>query len=416
MTFIPVTRLTVFYEPMEGGRQLVGRLLRHRGQLLFEYDPSFLATGLELSPLRLPLRPGVTVGDPRRFDGLMGLFDDSLPDGWGRLLIDRRARQLGISAAQLGPLDRLSLVGSRAMGALVYEPAQLGERPTVLDLRAFDREVEEVVAGTKRADLERLFAIGGSPHGARPKALVQLDARGVLHAGVPTALPGCSAWLVKFRSPRDAADSGPLEFAYALMAKAAGIAMPEVRLLAGRYFATRRFDREGSKRTHLLTLAGLLDAPHTAPSVTYDELLRATRHLVRSEPAVVEVFRRACFNVFAHNRDDHSKNVAFMMSERGAWSLSPAYDVSFSEGPGGEHWMLVAGEGANPGRSHLEALARRADLKRVGSVIDEVRDAVDRFATFADEAGVTARTRTSVAKTLGVPASRARSRGARRIR
>jgi serine/threonine-protein kinase HipA len=410
MTFTPVTRLTVFYEPNEGQRQVVGRLLRARHDVLFEFDPAFIATGLQLAPFTLPLRPGVVRGDPRLFDGVMGLFDDSLPDGWGRLLIDRRARQQGYSGAQLGPLDRLSLVGARSMGALVYEPEQLRERPTVLDLEAFGEEVSMVLADDTRADYERLFAIGGSPHGARPKALVQIDRTGTLHAGATHALPNCTPWLVKFPSRDDAADSGALELAYGLMAKAAGLAVPETRLLARTYFATRRFDRDGTRKVHMLTLAGLLDAPHTTPSVTYVELLRATRSLVKTESAVREMFRRACFNVFAHNRDDHSKNFSFLMNERGQWSVSPAYDVSYSDGPGGEHWMLVAGEGANPGRGHLEELARRADLKRVGPIIDEVRNAVDRFATFADEARVPVKTRARIARALGVSPGRVRAR------
>ncbi len=411
MTFTPVTRLKVFHEPREGQRQLVGRLLRHGHELLFEFDPTFIATGLELAPFTLPLRPGVVPGDPRRFDGLMGLFDDSLPDGWGRLLLDRRARQQGYSSAQLGPLDRLSLVGASAMGALVYEPEQLVERPTVLDLASFRQEVDTVLADGKRADFERLFAIGGSPHGARPKAVVQIDRQGRLHAGATHALPDCTPWLVKFPSKNDAADSGALELAYCLMAKAAGIDVPETRLLARKYFAIRRFDRDGTRKVHQLTLAGLLDAPHTTPSLTYEELLLVTRRLVKVEAAVVEMFRRACFNVFAHNRDDHSKNFSFSMNERGRWSVSPAYDLSFSDGPGGEHWMLVAGEGADPGRAHLEALARKTDLKRVGPIIDEVRSAVDRFASFADEAGVPARTRVRVALELGVSTGGVRTRG-----
>lgn len=400
MNFTPVTRLIVFYEPKEGERQVVGRLLRHRQEILFEFDAAFIAQGLQLSPFKLPLRPGVMRGDPSRFGGLMGLFDDSLPDGWGRLLIDRRARQQGYTGAQLGPLDRLSLVGSRAMGALAYEPEQLRERPSVLNLKTYGDEIATVLADGKGADFERLFTIGGSPHGTRPKALVQIDAKGTLHAGDSHTLPGCTPWLVKFRSQHDAADSGALEHAYFLMAKAAGISVPPTRLLARKYFAIRRFDREGNRKLHQLTLAGLLDAPHTTPSVTYDELLLATRHLVKAEPAVRELFRRACFNVFAHNRDDHSKNFSFLMNERGEWAVSPAYDLSYSDGPGGEHWMLVAGEGANPGRAHLVELARRADLKRPSPIIDEVRAAIDRFATFADEAGVPAKTRNRVAKVL----------------
>jgi serine/threonine-protein kinase HipA len=298
------------------------------------------------------------------------------------------------------------------MGALVYEPEQALEQPTVVKLKELAEEVATVLADGEGADFERLFVIGGSPHGARPKALVQMDAKGTLHAGVSRALPGCTAWLVKFRAQNDAADSGALEHAYFLMAKAAGVNVPETRLLgrAPGTFAIRRFDRDGTRKTHQLTLAGLLDAPHTLPSVTYDDLLLATRRLVRAEPAVSEMFRRACFNVFAHNRDDQSKNFSFLMSARGEWNVSPAYDLSHSEGPGGEHWMLVAGEGANPNRTHLEKLALKSDLKRAKPVIDEVRAAVDRFAAFADEARVLAKTRERVAKSLGVPSSSTRRR------
>jgi serine/threonine-protein kinase HipA len=344
-------------------------------------------------------------GEPSRFDGLMGLFDDSLPDGWGRLLL------AGLSTAQLGPLDRLSLVGSRAMGALSYEPEQLGEKPTVVKLKDLSREVALVLAERKGADLERLFTIGGSPHGARPKALVQMDSKGTLHAGVSKALPGCSWWMVKFRSATDDAHSGALEHAYFLMAKAAGLDVPETRLLGPKpgFFAIRRFDRDGTRKTHQHTLAGLLDAPHTLPSVTYEQLLGVGRALVASEAAVAELFRRACFNVFAHNRDDHSKNFSFLMSERGEWSVSPAYDLTCSEGPGGEHWMLVSGEGANPERVHLERLAKKNSVRRSGAIIDEVRGAVNRFATFADEAGVPARVRDEVARTLGLRRVRRRA-------
>lgn len=404
MTFVPVTRLAVLWEPVEGERVPVGRLGRRRHELFFEYDPQFLRTGLELSPFRLPARPGVFAGNAARFEGLMGLFDDSLPDGWGRLLLDRRARQLGLAASQLSPLDRLSLVGSMAMGALVYEPEQVKEVPTVIQLAALKQEIARVVSDDESGDLERLFAIGGSPHGARPKALVQLDARGRLHAGVTRALPGCEPWMLKFRARDDAPDTGALEHAYFLMARAAGLDVPETRLL-GRspgVFAIRRFDRDGRRKTHLHTLAGLLEAPHTMPSVTYTELLLAARRLVGSEAAVLELFRRACFNVLAHNRDDHSKNFAFLMDPQGRWSVSPAYDLNLSAGPGGEHWMLIAGEGRAPTREHLLRLARETDVRRPGPIIDEVRAAVSRFARFAREAGLSQKTLAQTARVLGV--------------
>lgn len=404
MTFTPATRLKAFFEPEEGRRQLVGTLLRQGRELLFEYDAGFLETGLELSPFKLPLRPGVFRGDPARFEGLMGLFDDSLPDGWGRLLIDRRTQKSGLSGAQLGPLDRLSKVGSRTMGALVYEPEQALELPTVVKLKALEEEIISVLSDGARADLDRLIALGGSPQGARPKALVQMDGKGVLHAGVSRALPGCSAWLVKFRSLTDDVDSGVLEHAYFLMAKAAGIEVPETRLLgaAPGYFAIRRFDRDGVRKTHQHTVAGLLEAPHPYSSVTYKDLLLLTRGLVRSEPAVTEMFRRACFNVFARNRDDHSKNFSFVMNERGEWRVSPAYDLNLSSGPGGEHWMTVAGESANPTQEHLLKLASGADLKRPAPIIDAVRGAVSRFREFAEQAGLRAKTRDRVARLLGV--------------
>lgn len=415
MTFTPVTRLAVLYEPEEGRRIAVGRLLLHRREVLFEYDAAFLQRGLELSPFKLPLRAGVFTGAPQRFDGLMGLFDDSLPDGWGRLLIDRRARRQGLSPAQLGPLDRLSLVGSRAMGALIYEPEQGPELPSVVKLRELEQDIAAVYAERARAPLDELFAIGGSPHGARPKALVQLDGRGRLHAGSTATVPGSTAWMVKFRARDDAPDAGALEHAYALMAKAAGLDVAHTELWGARpgWLATRRFDRVGGARVHQLTLAGLLDAPHTVPSLTSEDLLLATRALVRSEPAVREQFRRACFNVFAHNRDDHSKNFSFLMNEQGRWTLSPAYDLTFSEGPGGEHWLTVAGSGT-PSRAHLEELARRCDLGKVSAVIDEVRGAVDAFAKYAREAGVSAKTRRHVASVLGVRPDGAQPRRSQR--
>lgn len=396
MKFTPVTRLAVFYEPSEGERSVVGRLMRTRRELLFEYDEQFLESGLELSPFRLPLQPGVFRGDGERFDGLPGVFDDSLPDGWGRLLLDRRARQAGLSAAQLGPLDRLSLVGSHGMGALSYEPEQLAEAPTVVTLKTLARETQAVLSDRK-ADLDRLFRIGGSPHGARPKALVQLDSRGTLHAGAHHALPGCTAWLVKFPSVHDAPWAGRLEHAYALMARAAGLEVPETRVLSG-YFATRRFDREKKNKTHLHTLSGLLHVPHTTPSFSYEQLLTTGLRLVGAA-GTRELFRRACFNVLAHNRDDHTKNFGFLMSARGTWSVAPAYDLTFSDGPGGEHWLTLGGTGA-PTRAHLLQLARKTRVKGAAEVIEQVEAAVRRFSRFADEARVPRRVVATVQRRL----------------
>jgi serine/threonine-protein kinase HipA len=399
-----VEQVAVFYEPAPDRRKRVGRLALKRRQILFEYDASFLGSKLELSPLHLRLTPDVVVG-PAVFEGLMGVFEDSLPDGWGRLLIDRRAAELGLSGGSLTPLDRLTVVGARAMGALVYEPELALDDPAAVKLSELAKQADLVMREAGGADLERLIALGGSPKGARPKVLIQLAPDGSVQFGAKAIQPGCTAWLVKFPARDDDPHSAALEHAYCLMAKAAGIDVPETRLLGKTkrspgFFAIERFDREGATRIHTHTLGGLLQLPHGYTALDYRDLLQVTRELTRSEAAVAEMFRRACFNVFAHNRDDHSRNFAFLMNEQGTWRPSPAYDLTFAQGPGGEHTMLVAGEGLAPGSSHLTAVAAQAGLKHASKIIDEARAAIARFKRFADKAEVPARLRDRTAKAL----------------
>ncbi len=405
----PVTRLAVSYEPEEGRSIRVGRLATRDHRILFEYDPTFIASGVELSPFKLPRRPGVVIGDPRVFDGLMGLFEDSLPDGWGRLLIDRRAAKAGISAAALGPLDRLALVGARSMGALVYEPEVELEPPSVVSLPAIAADVATVLADSKVDDLDRLIALGGSPQGARPKVLVQASADGSIIYGDRANRPDCIPYLIKFAARSDERHAGTLEHVYARMAAAAGLDVPGTTMLGrtGRhpgYFASRRFDRDGRRKIHMHTVAGLLHAPHTYPSMTYRDLLVATRQLTRDERAVSELFRRACFNVFAHNRDDHTRNFAFLMDERGGWRPSPAYDLTYSDGPGGEHAMLVGGAAVDPGERELLELATATSVRNADTVIAAVRDAVAGFHRHADEAGLPRAVTSRIAHVLGVVA------------
>lgn len=408
MKLTHVEQLGVFYEPAPSRRVRVGRLATKRRQILFEYDAAFLDSTRELSPFHLPLAAGVIAGQPDVLDGLMGVFDDSLPDGWGRLLIDRRATELGLSGSSLTPLDRLALVGSRSMGALTYEPEVVIDDPTIVKLSELADDADHVLREVAGADLDRLIALGGSPKGARPKVLVQLAPTGAVHFGARQIQPGFTAWLVKFPSREDHPHSAALEHAYFLMADAAGIDVPRTQLL-GRtsrrpgYFAIERFDRSGAARIHMHTLGGLLHLPHGYPALDYVDLLQVTRKLTRNEAAVTEMFRRACFNVFAHNRDDHSRNFAFLMDDRGEWRPSPAYDLTFAHGPGGEHTMLVAGEGRSPGPAQLAALAAQLDLKRAPAIIDEVDAAVRRFKRFADRAGVPARLRDRTAAALARP-------------
>jgi serine/threonine-protein kinase HipA len=407
-----VEQLAVFYEPRPGIRHKVGRLARTQRQILFEYDSEFLGSRLELSPFHLPLRPGVVTGGAV-LDGLMGVFDDSLPDGWGRLLLDRRAAELGIPSASLTPLDRLALVGARSIGALVYEPEVTIDDPAVVKLSELAKDADTVLRDVGGADLERLIAIGGSPQGARPKVLIQLAPNGDVHFGAKAIQPGFTAWIVKFPARQDEPQSAALEHAYFLMAKAAGLDVPRTQLLGKTkrrcgYFAIERFDRIGAARVHAHTLGGLLQLAHGYPALDYGDLLKVTRQLTRDESAVAEMFRRACFNVFAHNRDDHSRNFTFLMDEQGRWRPSPAYDLTFAHGPGGEHTMLVAGEARSPGSEHLARLAEQAELRGGPKIIQEVRAATNRFRAFAEKAGVPAQRATAVAQKVA-PTPRASS-------
>lgn len=280
-------------------------------------------------------------------------------------------------------------VGTRGLGALSYAPAHSLETPQTLDLDAVEKEVTRVLENADRVDLDSLIAVGGSPQGARPKALVHLSQNGKeVLLNTAEAPPGFAPYLVKFRAKADPAHSANLELAYAQMAKAAGIDIPDTRLLDG-HFAVRRFDRlDNGRRRHLHTLSGLLHASHQVPSLTYADLLKVTLQLTRNDACVAEMFRRACFNVYARNRDDHAKNFSFLMNEKGEWTISPAYDLTYAEGMGGEHMMLIGREGKNPWDADLLNLATQIGLKHPKAILDEVKDAVAQFDTFADHAGV----------------------------
>lgn len=407
----PVTVLNVFLDGR--ARRKVGRLAVQARRILFEYDPAFLASGLELSPFQLPARPGVKAGDPALFDGLFGVFNDSLPDGWGRLLLDRAVERAGIDRGDLTPLDRLAHVGRGGMGALSYEPdhSAKGREPIVLALDGIARDAATVLAGEEGPVIEGLLSLNGSSAGARPKVVAQVsaDRTRIIHG--PAELPaGYAHWMIKFPAQIDEADSGAVEYAYSLMARDAGLDMPETHLFTARrkrYFGIHRFDRDGDRRIHMSSLSGLLHADHRLPSLDYDSLLKATLLLTRDVTEAEKAFRLACFNVLAHNRDDHAKNVSFLLDEgTGQWRLAPAYDLTFSSGPGGEQSMMVMGEGRAPGPDHLIALAKKHDLRHGAAILDAVRAAIARWPAHADAAGVTRKTAQKIAARIAPPAAK----------
>jgi serine/threonine-protein kinase HipA len=402
MAYNPTELLTVYLDA-RNQRRKVGRLAFKDKQVLFEYDAEFLALGVEISPIKLPLRPGVSVADTAIFDGLFGVFNDSLPDGWGRLLLDRTVEKYGIHRGQLNPLDRLAYVGRNGMGALSYEP-EFGQQSTAEAPLALDRLAEEsaaVLAGENEEVFEELLRLNGSSSGARPKIVAQVsaDKKRIIH-GQQELQPGYTHWMIKFPSSQDARDVGAIEYAYSLMARDAGVEMSETHLFRTRrnkYFGTKRFDRDGDARIHMHSLSGLIHADHRTPTLDYDMLLRVTLALARNVQDAEKAYALACFNVLAHNRDDHAKNFSFLLNARNEWIFAPAYDLVFSYGPGGEQSMLVMGEGKNPGITHLQALGKHHGLKNAATILEKIQKAVGKFPRYAEQAGMSRKSTREIA-------------------
>lgn len=352
----------------------LGRLADDGQRLLFEYTPVALAQGLELSPLHLKLRAQAYGGCPAHLQRLPGLIADCLPDGWGLLLMDRLFRQQGLRHP--GPLDRLAFIGERAIGALRFVPAQEADvQEPDWSLLALAEESARALAGEAGAALRELALTGGSPQGARPKALVQYDPVSGQVSTRPDALG--SPWLVKFPAQGEHKEVCAIEQCYAELARDCGLEVPDSRWfdlsadLAA--FGVARFDREQGLRVPLHSLAGLLQVDFRLPGATdYTAFLRATRLLTRDEREVEKAYARAVFNVLFHNRDDHPKNFAWRLGRDRHWRLAPAFDLTFSEGPMGQHHMDVCGEGAAIERQHLLRLAKEGgvQVKRAEDIID----------------------------------------------
>ena len=390
------------------GIQPVGRLAIRDGIIYFQYDEEFLRTNLEISPIRLPLQRDVIElpGDP--FEGLAGVFNDSLPDGWGRLLFDRLLRPEGISPSDISQLDRLAYVGLHGMGALIYEPDQSPDRSyEMIDLDLLATQTEDVLQGDSEEVIAELLALNGSSAGARPKALIGVDTeRKNISYGANLLNDGFEPWMVKFPNSLDGKDAGAIEYIYALIAVDAGIKMPEVHLFPSKkgsgYFAVKRFDREGNKRLHMHTVSGLIHSNFRFPSLDYEDLLSLTGVLTKDIREVEKMFRLAVFNVMAHNRDDHAKNFSFLMNEFGEWKLLPAYDLTFSSGPGGEQSTMIMGEGRNITVKHLTKLGKEAKLSKefIENVIEQTISALSKWSSLSKDFGVSKSNRELITKLI----------------
>jgi serine/threonine-protein kinase HipA len=384
----PDSALSVSLEFAAGLEVAVGRLATARGIAYVQYWDEFVHSGLRLNPLapshdtRLVAAP-----EPRAFGGLHGVFADSLPDGWGTELLRRRAVAHGIDFDSLTMLDRLACVGRNGPGALVYRPEIAFGAESAIDLDLLANESFRVTEGEATAIVDTLARLGGSSGGARPKILVGMSAAGHLIGSTFPLPEGYDAWIIKFRGSREPIDAGPREAAYADMARAAGIEVMETRLISSDaggpgYFATKRFDRgPNNTRIHVASAAALLETAWDIPSFGYEELLKATNLITRYQPDVLMTYRRMIFNVLAHNRDDHAKQHAYLMRTDGTWRLAPAYDLTFSSGPGGEHYLTVSGRGTDITSADFERVAENQGISRkvAREIVDEVAKGITCF-------------------------------------
>jgi len=380
-------------------RPLVGSLADDsRGRVFFQYDPGWVARGIELSPLYLPLGPAGPVTTPTpEFSPLFGLFDDSLPDWWGQRIMRHHFEDLGIPWNKVRALDKLACQGAFSMGALAYEPDLSPEsfRATlatgVADLVAAARRV---LAGDAHDVLPALVRGGLSAGGAQPKALVAFDetfTRAMAWGG--DAPPGFSQWLVKFQLDVDD-PVGRAELAVTRMAAAAGILTPQTRLYETpdglAHFMAKRFDRQpGMPPLHLHSLAGLTHTP-VRDWIDYGDLLGLCRELTRRETEVEQAFLRAAFNIGVANDDDHSRNHAFLLDPADGWRLAPAYDLTRTGYPLGSGYRAagIDGRHANLGRSDLRKLGRDQGVRRIDETLDRVIGAIRRWPEFAAGAGL----------------------------
>ena len=364
-----------------GVRRHVGKLAAQSNTILFQYAPEFLDSGINISPFRLPLSPEVKEDPKRTFDGLFGVFNDSLPDGWGLLLLDRALRKKGSSLHACLPLQRLAMVGAHGMGALEYTPAaeQAEEAVSVAELDALAEESLRILrdAPVDAGQLDKLIQLNGSSAGARPKILVNVadDYRIVPQgAGEPQGTP----WIIKFRSAHEPPNTGLTEYAYSLAARKSGLDMPHTHLFPSAtspgYFGVQRFDRVHGQKVHVHTACGLLHASHREPSLTYESLLRLTLLLTKDMREVLKMVRLMVFNVRSGNRDDHSKNFSFLLNKENQWRMAPVYDLTPSEGINGEQTCMVNNKGKDITEKDFLAASATVDVdaRTVREIIQQV--------------------------------------------
>ncbi len=354
-------KINVYYRD-----NIVGYLAKYKDMYAFQYDENWLKSGFSISPFSLPLREGVFIPKKSMFNGFFGVFADSQPDQWGNLLLDRYLKKQGIS--EIDGLIRLSLIGRSGMGALEYEPNHEMKEDLSFDLDKYQDEANNIL-NHQDEDIEYLYYFGGSSGGARPKALVNINNED---------------WIVKFESRFDFKNIGECEYNYALACKEIGIDMPEVKLFKSNtntgYFGIKRFDRINGNKIHMITAAALLEVDFRSPCLDYSDLFKLTNILTNNNLIDIKnLFLRMCFNVYAHNLDDHAKNFSYLYDElTKTYRLSPAYDMVYSNTYYLEHTTSINGKGTNILDTDLIKVGKVAGLdeKYMKDSINKVKDIV----------------------------------------
>lgn len=402
---------------------------------IFQYDPAFVGAGIEVAPLKMPVReaPYEFSALPKEtFKGLPGMLADALPDKFGNRLIDAWLAETGRSVDRFSPVDRLCYIGNRGIGALEFEPtvrkatrSKKLEVAQLVDLANRVLSERKNLAGRLGGEddaeaLEDILSVGTSAGGARAKAVLAWNRdTGEFRSGQVKVDEGYEHWLLKFdgvshNRDKELADPqgfGKIEYAYYLMATEAGIDMSECRLHheGGRsHFMTRRFDRdERGRKRHMQSLGAMQHFDFNDPaSYSYEQAILTIRDLGLGMDVVEQQYKRAVFNVVARNQDDHVKNISFLMDRSGTWQLSPAYDMAYSYNPSGswtrDHQMSLAGKRNDFTHGDLMTFASNVGLKsnKANQAIEDIVDAVEKWQKFAEQAGVEQTDVTRIEKTF----------------
>lgn len=382
------------------------------GNVFFEYEDAFRKSMLEISPEKLPLSLSGPISFPElvrveAFQGLPGVFADSLPDRFGNAIIRKYFESRGRANDALSPVQKLLYVGNRAMGALEYRPAiaDAGNRrqSEALEIAHLVEQARKIVEGDPEIAVPEIMRIGSSAGGARAKAVVLWNPGAkIIRSAFAPRKKGDEHWILKFDgvgeigSPnRQPAPFNRIEYAYSQIARNAGINCATIELLRERDFAhimVKRFDREGSKRLHMHSLGGMVHSDYNVPhSHSYEQFFRLIQKLQLPYDSLEEAYRRALFNILAVNQDDHVKNLSFLMSEKGEWALSPAYDLTFAKGANytRTHQMTFAGKVDGFSLNDLAVVAEEFGIKKRGKeIVDRTLDAMTQWPTLAKDAGV----------------------------